>query len=67
MEGDQLEPKSFEQIAREASMRLTRKSTLMDAKSSVHEEELHPRYDEDKDNAFIRELYRLKGFAYLRN
>ena len=24
-------------------------------------------YSEENDNAFIRELYRLKGFAYLRN
>lgn len=30
-------------------------------------EVLHPLYDFEADKSFIKELYRLKGFAYLRS
>ena len=33
----------------------------------ISEEELHPRFTEKENGQFIKEMYRLKGFAYLRN
>ena len=33
----------------------------------ISDEELHPRYTEEDSLAFVREIYRLKGFAHLRN
>lgn len=59
--------KSFEEIARETASRLCRQSSLLGKTQLVSEEELHPNYSEENDKAFIREMYRLKGFAYLRN
>ena len=52
------EKKSFSQIASEAAEKLSSKHK--------HALEYHPHYDEDKDAQFTKELYRLKGFAYLR-
>lgn len=59
--------KSFEQLASETASKLCRQKSLMGKTQLISEEELHPSYDDDSDNAFIKEMYRLKGFAYLRN
>ena len=67
MEGDALDSRSFEQIAKDSVEKLSRTRSFKAKNSFVNEEDLHPRYTEDGDNSFIREMYRLKGFAYLRN
>jgi len=47
-------------------MRLQKQRTFKE-KGACTEGDLHPRYTPDNDAAFVKELYRLKGFAYLRN
>ena len=63
LEADQTPPdRSFGQIAKDASERLCKNYKKQEAL-----EELHPIYDEESDAQFVKEMYRLKGFAYLRN
>ena len=64
---DTEEGKSFEQLASETADKLCRQNSLLGKTQIVSGDELHPNYDEDSNNAFIKEMYRLKGFAYLRN
>ena len=52
------EQKSFSQIASEASERMNTKPR--------QQSDYHPYYDAERDSEFTKELYRLKGFAYLR-
>ena len=47
--------------------KLRRQKTTRNVTQVISEEELHPVYNEKEDGEFVRELYRLKGFAYLRN
>ena len=58
---------SFEQIASKTANRLCRQSSLVGKTQVVSEEELHPEYSYENHLSFVREMYRLKGFAYLRN
>lgn len=65
--GTEDDTKSFEQIARETANRLCRQNSFLGKTQLISEEELHPSYTDENDKAFIKEMYRLKGFAYLRN
>ena len=50
-----------------SSNKLRRHHSVLNKTQVIKDEELHPKYGEKEDGAFIREMYRLKGFAYLRN
>lgn len=57
--------KTFTQIAKEASELLaSNRTSFVEADAA---RELHPHYSNKESDQFMRELYRLKGFAYLRN
>jgi len=65
---DEEEQKTFEQLAKEASERIyQRRVNKMQAGDEDDEDELHPKYSLQEERAFIKEMYRLKGLAYLRN
>ena len=64
--------KSFDQemgdlAADPTNYKIRKLKTGVNRTQVISEEELHPRYSEKENGAFIREMYRLKGFAYLRN
>lgn len=55
--------RSFEQIAKDASERLGTNIRNFRRKEL---ESLHPAYSRDSNMTFVREMYRLIGFSYLR-
>lgn len=64
----EIEPeKSFSQLAKEAAEQLSKNKKTIPSTQVISSDDLHPNYNDDNNNAFIREMYRLKGFAYLRN
>lgn|ERR1719469_890631 len=56
--------RSFEQIARDASERL---GTNIRNYRRKELESLHPAYSRDSNMEFVKEMYRLIGFSYLRS
>ena len=64
MEGGAFDANAVEPIA--SARRLPRKSAR-NFTQVVSDELLHPRHSEESGDAFVREIYRLKGFAHLRN
>ena len=56
--------RTFEQIAKDASEKLYKHKMREYRRREL--ESLHPTYDREANIKFVRELYRLIGFSYLR-